>query len=434
MAGEKTVRIREYDSLVDESRLERLGIVAPLGCTEISHEAFEALESFVLENRGEGTEPLELMTLGARRGVGKTITASNYVGVISLRDGFSVQILPKLTVGGDEETERRALIRMLREVSDLPLKSLDTARLMTARTSVLEPLMRMFAQASANLAKRGLRGDYLTNEGNERFFRGKLDLAQDIRNNHSRRDRIYVHYDEFSVDRPENRVIKATLRHLRLQAHSSASKREIDFAIHSYDRVSDTSDALGELSRCHLDRTLEGYRPVLRWCEIFLRGEAFTSFSGSEVASALLFPMERLFESYVAKLICRTAAGVGWRATTQDTGLHLFDSPKRFRLRPDIVLRREGRAPVVLDTKWKRVGIGANDGISQADVYQMYVYQKRYGASGTVLVYPAWERAMPGVLRTFSGEDGTLVEAFAFDLANSGEATRQLLSRVAIAE
>lgn len=434
MAGEKTVRIREYDSLVDESRLERLGIVAPLGCTGISHEAFEALESFVLENREDGTEPLELMTLGARRGVGKTITASNYVGVISLRDGFSVQILPKVTVGGDDETERRALIRMLREVSDLPLKSLDTARLMTARTSVLEPLMRMFTQASANLAKRGLRGDYLTNEGNERFFRGKLDLAQDIRRNHSRRDRVFVHYDEFSVDRPENRVIKATLKHLRSLAHSSATIHEIDFAVRAYDRVSDTSDALGELSKCHLDRTLEGYRPVLRWCEVFLRGEAFTSFSGSEAASALLFPMERLFESYVAKLICNAAPVMGWGATTQDTGLYLFDSPKRFRLRPDIVLRSEGHAPVVLDTKWKRVGMGANDGISQADAYQMYVYQKRYGASKTVLVYPAWEHASPGVLRTFSGEDGALVEAFAFDLANSGDATRHLLSRVAIAE
>lgn len=432
MAGEKTVRIREYDSLVDESRLERLGIVAPLGCTGISHEAFEALESFVLENREDGTEPLELMTLGARRGVGKTITASNYVGVISLRDGFSVQILPKVTVGGDDETERRALIRMLREVSDLPLKSLDTARLMTARTSVLEPLMRMFTQASANLAKRGLRGDYLTNEGNERFFRGKLDLAQDIRRNHSRRDRIFVHYDEFSVDRPENRVIKATLKHLRSLAHSSATIHEIDFAVRAYDRVSDTSDALGELSKCHLDRTLEGYRPVLRWCEVFLRGEAFTSFSGSEAASALLFPMERLFESYVAKLICNAASGIGWRATTQDAGLYLFDSPKRFRLRPDIVLRREGHTPVVLDTKWKRVGVGSSDGVSQADVYQMYVYQKRYGASRTVLVHPAWENAAPGVLQTFSGKDGALVEAFAFDLADSEEAARHLLSRVAM--
>ena len=32
---------------------------------------------------------------------------------------------------------------------------------------------------------------------------------------------------------------------------------------------------------------------------VFLQGKSFTAFSGSEVAIALLFPMEKLFESYV---------------------------------------------------------------------------------------------------------------------------------------
>ena len=39
------------------------------------------------------------------------------------------------------------------------------------------------------------------------------------------------------------------------------------------------------------------------WCRIFLKGKSFTSFAGSDVAYALLFPMETLFESYIACLI-----------------------------------------------------------------------------------------------------------------------------------
>ena len=37
------------------------------------------------------------------------------------------------------------------------------------------------------------------------------------------------------------------------------------------------------------------YTTALRWCEVFLSGKSFTSFTGSDVAYALLFPMETLF-------------------------------------------------------------------------------------------------------------------------------------------
>ena len=46
---------------------------------------FDQLEQFILSSRdaNSGAEPLELMSLSARPGLGKVITAKNYVGVIA---------------------------------------------------------------------------------------------------------------------------------------------------------------------------------------------------------------------------------------------------------------------------------------------------------------------------------------------------------------
>ena len=71
----------------------------------------------------------------------------------------------------------------------------------------------------------------------------------------------------------------------------------------------------------------------------------------------------------------------------------MFDLPRKFRLRPDLVVRRDsaGTHPVVImDTKWKRLNCSSssNYGISQNDMYQMYAYSKKYNTSDIWLIYP----------------------------------------------
>lgn len=76
------------------------------GTVPLPARAFDQLEQFILSNREEntGTQPLELMTLGARPRLGKVITARNYVGVIATRDGTEIEILPKLVLAGTTAT------------------------------------------------------------------------------------------------------------------------------------------------------------------------------------------------------------------------------------------------------------------------------------------------------------------------------------------
>ena len=66
------------------------------------------------------------MGISARKGVGKIITAKNYVGVITMDDGTTIEILPKI-FSHETVTEgkvKKLLIDMLKTLRNAPFKSL----------------------------------------------------------------------------------------------------------------------------------------------------------------------------------------------------------------------------------------------------------------------------------------------------------------------
>ena len=103
----------------------------------------------------------------------------------------------------------------------------------------------------------------------------------------------------------------------------------------------------------------------------------------------------------------------------RSTLYHLFDALcGQFKLRPDIVIARKNDGAIfVLDTKWKLLSEGkANYGISQADMYQMYAYQKKYGAQNVTLVYPKTDNVPSEREIQFVSNDGVVVNVRFVDL------------------
>lgn len=433
-----SITVREFQKIVDASVVKRIDSE---GFVSVPHRTFEALEEYVLAGAGKDSpEAQSFMTLGASPGLGKTICAKNYVGVISLHDGTQISILPKLAASGEIEDEYKILLRMLNTVLDLPIKEADIAHLNTGRVSVFDMFARMFADAAILLGQRGLRGAYCAKEGNERFLRGKLIPSMQCRLNAFHGERFYVRYDEFTLDRPENRLIKTTLLLLERTTKSLATKRELSRAVSFYSDVSDSCNVERDFASCHIDRTMKSYRHILGWCSVFLRGKSFTPFEGDKVAFSFLFPMEMLFERYVAQLVKRAAGQRGWKAFLQDGRYYLYSSPKKFQLRPDIVLQKSDESPsskviseVILDTKWKRLKSLGDLGIVPADVYQMYVYQCRYHASKSILVYPSGTCAKTGKIQAFESKDersgrvDAYTEVFAFNLEDAVNSAEELV-------
>ena len=375
------ITLFEYDQLCASPHLG--------GSRAISPEAFEALEVFLgdLTARDEkaGQELHEVFRLTSCRGR-KVLKAQNYVGVITAADAV-IEILPKIgKLNRTEEQTRQTFLAMLAELREAPFKNLGHAPLTTQKLPIAEVFISSFLDEVREVIKRGICSDYREWEGNERFVKGRINFSEHLRRNHTDQSRIYVEYSIYHVDRPENRLLKACLNKLARESRSAENRRRIKIALDHLAEVTASTNVRGDFLACKNDRNLAHYETVLTWCRIFLAGEAPTSFPGIVSADALLFPMERIFEDYVAARLKREAAKEGLVVRAQDRRKHLFDSPSRYQLKPDLVVSRPRGRTVILDTKWK---IPSDGTPSQADMYQMFAYAARYGVDDVTLIYPS---------------------------------------------
>ena len=419
----KTYQITEYGSFVRDREVP--------GYISLPQDTFDTLESFVLSNSTEDTDALKLMGVSARKGVGKIITAKNYVGVITMNDGTTMEILPKIfshaAFTDEEEKEKKVkklLIDMLKTLRNTPFKSLQATNVNIDKLSIFEIFIRMFVDEVFYIVKRGLKCDYETIQSNENVFKGKMVFAVQIKHNYAHKERSFVEYDEFNTNRAENKILKSTLSYLYKCTTSSRNKSDIKTLLNAFNSVDESNEYKSDFAKIVPDRKTADYQTALMWSKVFLMGKSFTSFSGSEVAFALLFPMETLFESYIAAQLKKMLGHSEYSLSAQDKTYHLFDGPRKFLMKPDIVIKNKALAQVfVMDTKWKVLSADkANYAISQADMYQMYAYQKKYTSENVTLLYPLTEKVDPNQNIEFLSNDGTVIRirfVDLFDLSNS---------------
>lgn len=132
---------------------------------------------------------------------------------------------------------------------------------------------------------------------------------------------------------------------------------------------------------------MKDYEQVLLWCKTFLLENSFSPYKGDNVAFALLFDMNLLFESYVYDYLKRNLNFND--ITAQDKTHHLAyeNGIGRFRLKPDIVING---GKIIADTKWKILSEEKSyNGVSQDDMYQLYAYGTKYeNCEKMYLIYP----------------------------------------------
>ena len=245
-------------------------------------------------------------------------------------------------------------------------------------------------------------------------------MNQQFKKNIAHKERFYVSYEEFLPNRSENKLIKSTLLKLQKLTTSAENGKEIRQLLTAFEMVDPSTNYEKDFSKVVINRNTKDYEQIILWSKVFLMNKSFTTFSGKTTSRALLFPMESVYESYVAQKLRRIFIPDGWDVSTQDKGHYLFMEPRRqFALRPDIVMEKDGRT-IILDTKWKNLidNPRANYGISQADMYQMYAYSKKYETSEIWLLYPVNVAMRDHVPIQFDSGDGTVVRIHFVDVAD----------------
>ena len=156
------------------------------------------------------------------------------------------------------------------------------------------------------------------------------------------------------MNRPENKLVKSTLEKLQKITTSAENSKEIRQLLTAFELVESSVNYQKDFSKVVIDRNTKDYEMLMQWSKVFLMNKSFTTFSGATTSRALLFPMESVYESYVAQQMKKAFRPIGWEISSQDKGHYLFVEPRRqFTLRPDIVLRKNDRT-IILDTKWKK--------------------------------------------------------------------------------
>lgn len=366
------------------------------GLHSVPAEVYRWLEEQCLR-RAEGGGATWLR-LSQRRGR-RAVQVTSFVGVIRAPGGFQIEVLPKVgrAIGGGRAEARGLLLEMLCCLRQFRHVRTASAQVAARRMPLLEVFIAEFLCSVQSVVKRGLRSDYTPRQDNLPAFRGKLLVAPHLRENLCRADRFFTEHDEFCADRPENRLLRAALERVLVLSGSQENQRlgrELHFV---FAGVPASVQPAVDFQRVRLDRGMGYYADPLAWARLILEDESPLAGAGDVRSPSLLFPMEAIFEAYVAKHLPRQ---LGAEATlrTQACNQHLVRHQAQawFRLKPDLLVRRAGQNAVVLDTKWKLLDSAAADrarkyGLGQGDFYQMHAYGRSYlnGCGDVVLIYPS---------------------------------------------
>jgi 5-methylcytosine-specific restriction enzyme subunit McrC len=337
---------------------------------KIDKSYYEELESFAKTDKGK--DVLQFT------GNGRYLQAKSYVGTIQTTSGFILEILPK-TVKKDENKENEEQIKKSKEVFmkllhllyKLPnYKNIDSANFERIKDlEIFEIFIFMFLEEVGVIIKKGIKSDYVGQEDNLFYLKGKLLINEQIKRNSIHKERFYVQYDDYNQNRVENRLIKSTLKLLSNISKDFDNQRKIRQYLEHMNWIDLSLNIDKDFSMVKTGRGMEHYKNALIWSKVFLKKESFSSFSGDTVAFAILYPMEKLFECFVQ-----------WWLEKEYTHLQIeaqnggYDFVKDlFTVRPDFLIKKDNQVICVADAKWKLIEEDKN--LSQSDFYQLFAYK-----------------------------------------------------------
>ncbi len=392
----KLLQVKEFDSIgYNQSAKNKKYHV-------IEKKQFEYLKRFILEYKNscvKGDAPA-FFKESYSPSKGEYVLVQNYVGLIQLQDGTQIEILPKLGLNSkstdkDNQATKEILLKMLNSIKGLVPKGSTNASLQVTKMNLYEIFIRMYLEEVRNLVKKGIKSGYVKQEDNLPYKKGKLLVRQHLTKNAVHKERFYVEFDEFHQNRPENIIVKSTLVKLQKLTTDFTNSRDAKQLLAVFESVDISTNYSKDFSKITISRENKEYEMLMNWSKVFLMNNSFSIFSGNTKSKAILFPMEMVFESYVAQELKRVMSKINsedkWDILIQDESHFLFKD-NMFKLKPDIVMQKNDTT-IILDTKWKKLinDKEKNYNIKASDIYQMCAYSTGYKAKEVWLLYPYCE-------------------------------------------
>jgi len=365
----------------------------------LTREQAHALHAAACEHPLAHDDATNILVLGRDR-----IMARQMVGMVSAK-GCSLEILPKVdpdtALGEPEGNVRDRLVRMLDVALGLNLDIGAEAAIARQKNTLLEILIDAFAKRLLAEVRRGLPRSYIQCEEDLPALRGRLDVTRQFTRNAVRPDRLACRFDQLEADTPLMRIMAAAVVFLARHVRAHETRRKLDELRHALADIPQMPIPRLPWQAVRIDRTNRRWEALFGLARLLLQRDWQATHHAAKAPEGLtlLFPMNDLFEKYIAVLLRRALAGSGIEVIDQGghraclgtyTGAHI-DSGEVFRTKPDIMLRRGREVVAIIDTKWKKLSLDPLDrkhGVSQADVYQLMAYARLYRTAELMLLYP----------------------------------------------
>ncbi|MBN3344959.1 McrC family protein [Pectobacterium brasiliense] len=398
----EVISVFEYDLLGS-------GKADSVGAKLVPQQVFDYLEALSLTS-DQGSH---LLKLTSRSGF-KLLQVQNYAGMLSTPNGLQLEILPKVGKNLIAASARETFITMLSHLPGFRHIQTQEATLKAQHMPLLEIFISQFLQSVSQLLKQGLRSDYVSEQGNLSFMKGKLMLSAQLRHNAVNRHKFCVDYDGYMPDCAANRLLHSALDKLLSLKLSSENQRWLYELRFAFDGIPLSRDIESDINNLRLERGMAHYNEPMTWAQLILRGMSPSALQGNTKAISLLFPMEAVFESFVTQTLphelpphLKVQPQVSTYSLVKH-GLH-----ECFKLRPDLLIqsRQPVQTKMVMDTKWKLVNSSQQTkslyGLAQADFYQMFAYGQKYldGSGEMYLIYPAHDDFSQPIPQHFAFSD-----------------------------
>ncbi|GAA5189791.1 McrBC 5-methylcytosine restriction system component [Arthrobacter gyeryongensis] len=387
------------------------------------------LRSIVLDELQSSAHPVELDPELAA-----TLRDTGLVTVLPAHGGLWT-VLPAGTVGAVQVGD------LLVEVT--PKQKVGLSRLLFLLGYAANPGFRpedvagiedtdLFAALGESLARQGLRAleggalnGYVHVEDALRTVRGRIRVGDQMTRRPGMLLPLEVAYDDFTVDIPENRILRAAIRLMMQVPRLSGEVRwKLAHLDSKLDGVSEVRFG-ATLPIWTESRLNERYVPALRLAEIILRNMSAEAGIGRHSVASFVVNMAKVFEDFVTTSLREALDGYPGETSGQyETFLdesEVGQTGNRVRMSVDIVHLVRGVPAMLFDAKYKAASVA--DGYPNADYYQMLAYCTALEVSRGWLIY-----AGPGNprLRQVRNTEISVVE-FPLDLS---QAPNDLLARV----
>lgn len=341
-----------------------------------------AVDSDPLELEEDVRLALERTQLVVVRGVGRgkwKLLPNGFVGAVQVNE-LLVQVKPKEKVGISQ------ILFLLSYAKDPGFRpdNVEAEPTDDLWAALGETLARLGERATS----RGVLQGYISRDEALRTVRGRIRMSDQVTRRPGLMFPIEVTHDEYTVDIPENQILRAAVRRMLAVPMLNAGVRRR--LLHLDRKLLDASSLVrgNRLPRWTPSRLNAAYVPALRVAEVVIQNMVAEAAIGKLHVASFVVNMAKTFEDFVTVALSEALRNYPGRTVAQHKTY--LDEPRsdglrRVVMRPDIVHMVNGEPALIFDAKYKAAT--ANGQYPNADHYQMLAYATAVERTDAWLIY-----------------------------------------------